>query len=246
MSAAAAVAWRHAQHAAVCERQEPWEHGTAVYAPRFSGFWTYNSVRVEGADAGLGSDGLVDAAERLQAGLEHRHVEVEDATAGARVRPGLEALGWTAERNVWMAVDGPVHAPAAAAEITEVPFPRTRPLREQWAGGEFGPGFAGLEEAVAAHRGTRALIAWGPAGEAIGFATFTAAGELAEVEQAYVVPDRRGAGIGAALVAVAAGAAGARTTFIVADDEGDPKRLYARLGFAPAWIQHVFIRRPPS
>jgi GNAT superfamily N-acetyltransferase len=246
MSAAAAVAWRHAQHAAVCERLEPWEHGTAVYAPQFSGFWTYNSVRVEGPDAGLDSDAVVAAAERLQAGQAHRHVEVEDVTAGARVRPGLEALGWTVERNVWMAADGPVHAAAAGAEITEAPFPRTRPLREQWAGGAFGTGFARLEEAVAAHRGTRALIAWGPAGEAIGFTTFSVAGELAEVEQAYVVADRRGEGIGAALVAAASGAAAARTTVIVADDEGDPKRLYARLGFAPAWIQHVFIRRPPS
>jgi GNAT superfamily N-acetyltransferase len=246
VSAAAAVAWRHAQHAAVGERFEPWEHGTAVFAPAVSGFWTYNSVRVEGPDAGLDADGLVAAADRLQAELGHRHVEVEDEATGARVRPRFEALGWTVERNVWMAADGPVHAPAAAVEITEVPFTRTRPLRERWAGGEFGAGFAKLEETGAALRGTRALVAWGPAGEAIGFATFTAAGELAEVEQAYVVPDRRGAGIGAALVAAAAGAAGARTTFIVADDEGDPKRLYSRLGFAPVWIQHVFIRRPPS
>ena len=27
---------------------------------------------------------------------------------------------------------------------------------------------------------------------------------------------------------------------IVADDEGDSKRLYERLGFAPVWLQHVF------
>jgi hypothetical protein len=45
-------------------------------------------------------------------------------------------------------------------------------------------------------------------------------------------------------VAAAARAAGATEAFIVADDEGDPKRLYQRLGFRPVWIQHEFTRRP--
>jgi GNAT superfamily N-acetyltransferase len=248
-TAAAAIAWRRAQHAAVCGRLEPWEHGTAVFADDIPGFWTYNSVRVEGPDAGLGADGLVAAADRLQAGLAHRHVEVEDATAGARARPGLEALGWIAERNVWMSLDGPPRPVPPAVEVTELPFAHTRPLREawftQWMGdAEHTRRFMALEERVGARRGTRALAAWGPAGELAGFVSFSAAGDSAEVEQAYVVPERRGSGIGGALVAAAAATAGARTTFIVADDEGDPKRLYARLGFAPVWIQHVFTRRP--
>jgi hypothetical protein len=44
-------------------------------------------------------------------------------------------------------------------------------------------------------------------------------------------------------VAAARTAAGT-ATFIIADDEGDSKRLYARLGFATVWLQHVFTRRP--
>ena len=57
-------------------------------------------------------------------------------------------------------------------------------------------------------------------------------------------PALRGRGTGGALVAAAARAGGASETFIVADDEGDPKRLYLRLGFRPVWIQHEFTRRP--
>ena len=57
-------------------------------------------------------------------------------------------------------------------------------------------------------------------------------------------PALRGRGIGGALVAAAARAGGASETFIVADDEGDPKRLYQRLGFRPVWIQYEFTRRP--
>jgi hypothetical protein len=46
------------------------------------------------------------------------------------------------------------------------------------------------------------------------------------------------------LVAAAARAAGAEETLILADDEGEAKRLYLRLGFEPVWIEHVFTRRP--
>ena len=45
-------------------------------------------------------------------------------------------------------------------------------------------------------------------------------------------------------MSAAVAAAGVPATFIVADDEGDPKRLYRRLGFEPVWIQHQFTRRP--
>ena len=73
---------------------------------------------------------------------------------------------------------------------------------------------------------------------------FSVLRDAAEVEQVYVVPRRRGHGTGAALVRAAVAAAGAPATWIVADDEGDAKRLYERLGFATAWIQHVFTRAP--
>jgi GNAT superfamily N-acetyltransferase len=250
-SRAAAIAWRHAQHASVCDRADAWEHGTAVFAGVVADFWSYNSVRVEGPDSGLSAADVLAAADRIQAGLPHRHVEVEDEAAGARVRPGLTARGWVVERNAWMALDGPGNATAPAVEVTEVPFARTRALRDEWAGQwPGGPAererFMAAEELVAARRGTRALAAWGGGGEPIGFATFSAAAGSAEVEQVYVRPARRGAGAGATLVAAAVAAAAARTTFIVADDEGDPKRLYARLGFGPVWVQHVFTRRPPA
>jgi GNAT superfamily N-acetyltransferase len=243
-----AIAWRRAQQAAVCDRAVRWEHGTAVFASDIPSFWTYNSVRAEGPDAGLTTEDLVAVAERLQGSLSHRHVEVEDEAAGERVRPGFEALGWTAERLVWMALSGPAHG-TPAADVSEIPFARTRPLREAWAGDwarspEEVRRFLPLEESVAVRRGTRAMAAWGLDGELIGFASFSVVGSTAEVEQAFVTPDRRGAGIGGALVAAAVDAARARASFIVADDEGAPKRLYARLGFAPVWVQHVFTRRP--
>jgi len=248
-----AVALRHARHAAICDRLVPWEHGTAVFASAVPGFYDYNDVRLEGPDPGIALASLVSVADRLLDGLRHRQVEVEDAAAGERLRPGFEALGWSASRLVWMELEGPAHAvpEAAGVEIAEVPLVRTRPLREAWfttsgwmSTPELAREFMTLEEHVAARAGTRALMAWGAGGEALGYASFCVAGDTAEVEQAYVVPDHRGAGIGGALVAAAVEAAGTPTSFIVADDEEEAKRLYDRLGFAPVWIQHQFTLRP--
>jgi GNAT superfamily N-acetyltransferase len=97
---------------------------------------------------------------------------------------------------------------------------------------------------VAELRGSRALIARDEAGVPVGFASFGAQRGAAEIEQVYVTESRRGRGIGGALVSAAARAAGGAETWIIADDEGDSKRLYERLGFRPLWVQHVFTRRP--
>jgi GNAT superfamily N-acetyltransferase len=248
-----AIAWRHAKQAEICDRVVPWAYGTAVLASDLPSFYDYNDVRLEGPDPGLSVAELVAVADRLLAPLAHRQVEVEDVAAGERLRPGFEALGWDAERLVWMELSGRVHGTPAHADITEAAFPRTRPLREAWfldAGWMPTPEavrrFMDLEDRVAARSGARALIAWGLAGEPIGYATFHAARGTAEVEQAYVDPAHRDAGIGGALIGAAVETAGGATTFIVADDEEDAKRLYARLGFAPVWIQHQFTRRGPE
>ena len=108
--------------------------------------------------------------------------------------------------------------------------------------------FLGVEERVATRRGTRAFAAWGRSGDPLGFVAFSVLRDAAEVEQVYVMPAApRARARAAALVRAAAGrAAGAPTTWIVADDEGDAKRLYERLGFATVWLQHVFTRAPPA
>lgn len=242
-----AAAWRRAQHARVCDVVEPWEHGTAVRATQLPGFWNYNALRVEGPDGGLSARALAAAADALQGDLAHRQVEVEDEAAGARLRPGFEALGWAAERLLWMVRHGPG---PPGPDFEEVPFAATRELRQRWfrtadwATSEAAVrSLAELEDEVARARGSRALVARED-GAPYAFAAFEARAGAAEVEQAYVIPGRRGRGVGGALVAAAVRAAGAPRTFIVADDEAPAKRLYARLGFEPAWVQHVFTRRP--
>jgi GNAT superfamily N-acetyltransferase len=243
-----AIAWRHAEHARICDVIEPHEYGTSVQCTFMPTFWFFNSLRVEGPDPGVSADALVHAADVVQGHLAHRLVEVEDAAAGRRLRPGFEALGWAAERLAWLELEG---VPAGAPELEEVPFPQTRPLRLEWASGspwdtdpEARERFSEHEDRTAELRGSRALIARDESGAPVGFASFRRDGDTAEIEQVYVTESRRGHGTGGALVTAAVRAAGAPATFIVADDEGDSKRLYQRLGFREAWIQHVFTRKP--
>jgi ribosomal protein S18 acetylase RimI-like enzyme len=211
-------------------------------------WWDFNSVRVEGPDPGIDAETLIGAADALQDGFRHRQIEVEDRAAGERLRPAFEERGWSVERLAWLSRRGP--APDAE-DFDEVPFAGTRDLRVEWMRSlpwmddeAAIARFITHEDAVADIRGTRTLVARDDSGALAGYVAFAMQYDTAEVEQAFVTPALRGRGLGGALVAAAVRAAGASETFIVADDEGESKRLYERLGFAPVWIEHVFLRRP--
>jgi GNAT superfamily N-acetyltransferase len=241
---ARAIAWRRSEHERICDVIEPHEYGTSVQCTFMPTFWFFNSLRVEGPDTGVSADALVHAADVVQGHLGHRLVEVDDEAAGRRLRSGFEALGWVAEALAWLRLDG---QPAGAPELDEVPFPETRELRLEWAADspwgvdmETARRFSEHEDRTAELRGSRALLAPGRAG----FVSFRREGDTAEIEQVFVTESQRGRGLGGALVTAAVHAAGAPETYIVADVDGDSKRLYERLGFRQVWVQHVFTRRP--
>jgi GNAT superfamily N-acetyltransferase len=252
MSAERAIAWRHGYHAVVCDRVEPWEHGTVVLAGDVPTYYDYNLARVEGSDPGLDAEALAAAAEPALAGLGHRRIEVDDTAAGERLAPGFEALGWIAERLAFLhrELPGPPSSGGThRAVLTVEPFQATRGLREAWQGESIwdeAEGFGRVEEQVAARRGTRAVLG-AHDGEPSGFASFSAHGDTVEVEQVFCRPERRNGGLGGALVCRAleeAHASGARHALIEADDDGHSKRLYERLGFRTVWVRHVFTCVP--
>jgi GNAT superfamily N-acetyltransferase len=243
-----AVAWRYARHAEICDVVRPWAHGTVVRCTSMPDWWDYNSVRVEGRDPGVDAETLIRTADEFLDELDHRQIEVEDQAAGERLRPAFEERGWSVERLAWLERTGP---PADGEDFPEVPFVDTRELRIEWMRSlpwmndeDAITRFIAHEDAVADMRGTRTLVARDEAGVPVGYVSFVAQGDTAEVEQAYVTPALRSRGLGGALVAAAVRAADAHDAFIIADDEGDSKRLYERLGFATVWIEHVFLRRP--
>jgi GNAT superfamily N-acetyltransferase len=251
VSAERAIEWRRSVSARVAGDIRRWEHGTVVRAPDFPTYYHYNLIRVEDPDPGLSAAELAEIADRELEGLGHRRVELEDLAAGERVSEGFRELGWVVERLAFLERELPApERPAPAGTTIELDaFAATRPLRAVWQGEspwEDGPGFFAVEEAAAARVGTRSAIGY-LGGTPAGFAAYAVHGDTMEVELVFCLPERRNAGLGGALVsrALAAGAAeGARHALIEADDHGDSKRLYERLGFRTTWTRYSFTRRP--
>jgi GNAT superfamily N-acetyltransferase len=220
-----------------------------VRATFIDSFWDFNLVRVESPDPGLGARPIAAVADDWLDGLDHRRIEVEDEALGARLRPEFQEIGYSVERLLWMLrEDQPPHG-VPLVRIEEVDFADARPLHEAWLVEErigIDTDFLDAEQRLAARRGMRVLAVIED-GAPVCYLRIVLAGEEAEIDDVYCTPSRRGAGLGGALLREALrriADAGVRRTFIGADDDGRPKRLYARLGFRPAWVQHTFTRRP--
>ncbi len=153
-----AIAWRRAYQARVCDRVEPWAHGTVVRISELPSFYDYNLARVEGPDPGLSGAELAAAAEPALADLGHRRIEIEDGDTGLRVAEDFARIGWVTERLAFLfrALPGPEAAGPAGVELSVEDFEATRPLRVSWQSesvwGET-PEFALVEEEVARRRG---------------------------------------------------------------------------------------------
>jgi ribosomal protein S18 acetylase RimI-like enzyme len=224
---------------------EPWAHGSVLRTPLAPDYWDVNLVRVEGDDPGLTPAWLLEVVEVLQDGLRHRKIEVEDEGFGERLQDPLQAAGWVADRLAFMHRAGP--PPPAPAGVVEVPFPETRALRLEWhdseAWGEEEALHLESQEVVAARSGTRAFAVRD--GDAlVGYAALQPGDGAAEVTELFVSASRRGCGLGARLVTAALAAGGQDGNWIVADEDGRPKRLYERLGFRTVWRLHTFTRLP--
>jgi GNAT superfamily N-acetyltransferase len=90
-----------------------------------------------------------------------------------------------------------------------------------------------------------ALTAFADEGTPVAYAQLERIGRSAEIAQVYVRADHRGRGLGTAVTRAAIAAArDAEDLWIVADDEGRPKQLYARLGFRPEWRAVEALRLP--
>jgi ribosomal protein S18 acetylase RimI-like enzyme len=221
----------------MCDTAEPWAHGVVFRTPSSPDFWDGNFIRV---DDDIDARAMHVAADELLADSRHRKLDVVDERVGAAARPYFDALGWMNERLAMMRRAGPPPAPPKH-EVLEVPIAATRRLRAEWYAeyeGDFEEQlqFADSQDPILARRGMRAFMV-----RDVGFTTLAAG---AEIDQLYVSPTARGEGIGAALLAAALRAGGAEVAWVIADDEGQARALYERLGFETVWTPHCFIKRP--
>jgi ribosomal protein S18 acetylase RimI-like enzyme len=248
-AAARARAWRLSALTDFCDVVEPWEHGIVFRATRYPTYYDLNVVRVEETPA-ISAPELIALADRALDGLSHRLVEFADAADGKPLRPEFERRGWRSLRLAWMRhqSEPASGAPADAVEIRELPYDAVHELRVHWHHEDF-PGsdpaaFHEQARDVALRRNARVFAAL-DAGDAVAFAQLERQARDAEISEVYVRRDRRDHGLGTAVTrAAVAAAGGARDLWISADDEGDAKRLYHRLGFRSVARSMQFLLLP--
>ena len=234
-------------HATVCDVLEPWHHGTVVRASRYPMYFDFNAVRVE-EDPAMSVDALIGFADEALEGLDHRRVDIEPADVGAALRPGFEERGWETQRLLWMAHQTPGTTGPATIAVEEVAYEAVDDLRVAW----LEEAFQGLDldsylpqAREVAHRLRAQVFAVLEGGTPVAFAQLERLGRSAEISQVFVRADHRGRGLGTAITRAAIQAIDdLDDLWIVADDEGRPKHLYARLGFSPAWTAVEALRLP--
>jgi len=244
--AAHALAWTRRPQELICDRIEPWEHGTVYRMSRYPTYFDFNVVRVQD-DPGMSVETLIGFADVALAGLEHRQIDFDAADVAEPLRAEFHARGFKSTRLAWMHFRGP-QPDAAEIAVTEVTYDVVEPLRITWHQEDF-PGRDDSEYHAHAREvrlalGTRSLVVYEDSGP-VAYASLDLGDDEIEIGALYVLPEYRGAGRGTALTQTAVAAAGdVEHLWICADDEDRPKRLYARLGFRPVLTTTQFLRLP--
>jgi GNAT superfamily N-acetyltransferase len=233
---------------------EPSAFGTAYLNLEFPQRYSSNFLWVPGVLDGVDADSLAADADRTlgEHGLDHRHLEIDDAGNGPRLAAAFLELGWSAEALVHM-IQRREPEPRPAVEVVEADFATARPTIEAALRAQ---PYADSEEVV------RQLTEWrGVLEREIGARFFlgVADGEPAAVCEAYVLGDvgqvedvntleaYRGRGLASAVVIAASAWArgrGADLVFLIAAEDDWPKELYARLGFDRGARYWQFTKTP--
>lgn len=239
-------------------RSEPFPHGTAFFTPEHPMMWELNLLLVDSVPPGLDARALMDGADRLQgaAGLRHRRLELVEG--GDRLRPDFDAAGWSIEHLLLMMLrpGADRRGETSAASVREVDLEGVNALADRWRQETADPGQPDWSEALTdadAHRAqalsARIFLAERDGQPAAYGLLLQPAEGVGEVDQVYTAPEHRGAGMASAVVRAAIAASldrGDELTYILADAEDWPFRLYERLGFETIGTRYVMTRKPPD
>ena len=233
------------------EQLEPTPYGPVLVHSRLNRVHDLNFLRAEEPGDATAEE-LAAEAERVQgaAGIGHRRVNIRSEEQRERLEPQFVRLGWEPQRFVLMVQRREPDRPADH-EVREVDEPTLRPL---WAEairlephGQDEP----LVQQILEHRRdvgqaipTR-LFAGEADGRLVAHTELYSEDGIGQVENVFTLPDYRGRGLAGSLVlhAVAESqAAGNDLTFLVADADDWPQRLYERLGFETAGRYARFLK----
>ena len=226
--------------AQTAERLEPTPYGPVLVHRRLNRVHDLNFLRAD-RPGGASADLLAGEAERVQgeAGIGHRRVNLRGRAAGGERERRFLELGWERQRFVVM-VNRRVSAQQAAASVREVDEPTVRPLFAEVIRQEPHGRDEALVQQILEHRrliqrsvSTRLFAALAD-GRLVSHCELYSEDGVGQVENVATLPAFRGRGLARALVeraVVASRADGNTLTFLVADADDWPYRLYQRLGF---------------
>ncbi|HEX2359410.1 MAG TPA: GNAT family N-acetyltransferase [Solirubrobacterales bacterium] len=235
----------------IAEVVERFDGGVAVLNTRLPLIWSANYLLL---DAGARPEParierLVD--EHLDArGMRHGAVETVAAGNGEPLAAALAERGWDRDQTLYkVARRPPDRGPSADAE--EIPRDALAPLRREVAEElERGAGVADqmlerdrLLDSVAGGRWFAAMHEGVPGSCCV----LLSRGGVGQIETVITAPRARNRGLARAVLLAAleaSGSAGNDLTFLGADADDWPERLYARLGFDPVGVATAMIRKP--
>jgi ribosomal protein S18 acetylase RimI-like enzyme len=222
------------------ERLEPTPFGPVLLHTRFNRIHDLNFLRADQPGDATAEE-LAAEAERVQgaAGIGHRRVDLRDEAQRERLEPEFVRLGWEPQHFVLMVQRRGADRPAEW-EVREVDESALRPLRAEETRHEPHGTDETFAQQLLEHRrdvckavATR-LFAVEADGKLVAHADLHSEAGVGQVENVATLPEYRGRGLARSVVlrAVAESqAAGNDPTFLVADADDWPRRLYARLGF---------------
>jgi GNAT superfamily N-acetyltransferase len=224
------------------------EEGWSYATPSLPAVWSLNQLRLARPYAFGDSAKLAD---RHQSEMGFRHVVVESLEGAEPPVAEFVADGWHVDREVTMALSGPVERHVDDGEVVELEELDMVRLMRCWDAEER-PEISPEEADQLVEFTLREGRAWRELrfgrldedGVPVAMAKLRTDGSVSQVEDVYTVPALRGRGFARSLVSHAASVARDRgdvLVFIVADDNDWPKHLYHSIGFRAVgrtWTLH--------
>jgi ribosomal protein S18 acetylase RimI-like enzyme len=221
----------HGVHEAGASRREEWEGGVAYFNDELAMIWDVNFARVDRDCSDIAAQ-----VDRLQDGLGHRKVLIEDRELLARHSPALLERGYARRDLVAMAREP---GGALDPDVHELAYDQIRPLRFEVHMEQLAPANPDVaDQAGRVHDRTAPLtgerwLAIHSGGEPAGHCIVYSEDGLAQIEDVGVLKRFRRRGLARRLInhALELVAPGHDAVFIVAESDDWPGRFYGRLGF---------------
>jgi GNAT superfamily N-acetyltransferase len=211
--------------------------------------WDANHARIGGAgepDAAA----FFETAEALYAHCAHRAVRFDPRARGGALEAELLRRGYQCELFLLMALEGPPHGMPGEARVADVEteadwatFARLK--QAEFTGDHLDlPGTAWRDHLRRKAPATTWIASLD--GEPVGLFSSLVHGEVALLEDLFVLPTARRRGVATTLVAHAverAYRAGASLCFLSARADDTPKDMYARMGFRAVGVTRSLLLR---